>query len=63
MAGNKLHLQQTAREEGVRWIEAVDQTDKEKATPKVVGVVMKEKIKYAFKIANNRGGTGKILRK
>ena len=41
-------------EEMAGWIKAVKQTDKEKATPKVVGVMTKEQFQYAFKIANEK---------
>ena len=36
------------------WIKALKQTDKEKATPKVVGLMMKEQFQDAFKIANEK---------
>ena len=41
-------------EEMAGWIKAVKQTDKEKATPKVVGVMTKEQFQYVFKIANEK---------
>ena len=41
-------------EEMAAWIKAVKQTDKEKSTPKVFGVMTKEQFQYAFKIAKEK---------
>ena len=41
-------------EEMAAWIQAVKQTDKEKATPRVVGVMTKEQFQYAFMIAREK---------
>ena len=41
-------------EEMTAWMQAVKQTDKEKTTFKVVGVMTKEKFQYTFKIANEK---------
>ena len=41
-------------EEMAAWIKDVKQTDKEKSTPKVIGVMTKEQFQYAFKIAKEK---------
>ena len=47
-------MEQEISEEMAAWIQAVKQIDKEKTTPKVVGVMRKEQFQYAFKIANEK---------
>ena len=41
-------------EEMAVWTEAVEQTDKEKKTPKVVGVMKNEQFQQSFKIAKEK---------
>ena len=47
-------MEHDVSEEMAAWIQAVKQTDKEKVTPKVVGMMTKEQFQYAFKIANEK---------
>ena len=54
LLAGRFETEHEVSEEMAAWIKAVKQTDKEKATPKVVGVMTKEQFQYVFKIANEK---------
>ena len=54
LLAGKFETEHEVSEETAAWIETVKQTEKEKTTHKVVGLVMKEQFQYAFKIANKK---------
>ena len=54
LLGGRFETEHEVSKEMAVWIQAAKQTDKEKATPKVVGVMTNEQFQYAFKIANEK---------
>ena len=51
LLAGRFETEHEVSDEMAAWIQAVKQTDKEKASPRVVGVMTKEQFQYAFKIA------------
>ena len=54
LLAGKFEMDQDVSKEMSAWIEAIKQTEKEKATPRVVGVMTKEQFQCAFKISNKK---------
>ena len=54
LLAGRFEMEHEVSEEMAAWIEEVKQTDREKATPKVVGVMTKERFQYVLKIANKK---------